>query len=185
MKITRFEFKLSSTVRAGSKKHGIKGLEILIDALDLINDNITLNVVGGASKDGSTYENIQSYAQNLKINFHGRVAHDRLVDHYGSAGIIVIPSYYESFGLVGLEAMASARPVIGFDDTGLAETVGNDAGILVRRSEQNLAHAIAYLIRNKEKRYELGLRGRNKAIRYRWRRIAGIYRKTYETIAKT
>jgi D-inositol-3-phosphate glycosyltransferase len=163
----------------------IKGLEVLIDALKLVGRDVRLNVIGGASKDRSSYESITSYGRNLRINFKGRVAHDRLVHHYRTAGIVVIPSYYESFGLVGLEAMASARPVIGFDDTGLVETVGSDAGILVSRNEHNLAHAISYLIHNKERRYELGLRGRDKAVRYSWRAIAGIYRKIYEAITKT
>jgi D-inositol-3-phosphate glycosyltransferase len=163
----------------------IKGLEVLIDALSLVERDVTLNVIGGASKDRSAYVNLQSYGRNQKIDFKGRVAHERLVHHYSAAGIVVIPSYYESFGLVGLEAMASARPVIAFDDTGLVETVGKDAGILVSRNEQNLARAISYLIRNKERRYELGLRGRKKAVKYSWRTIAAIYRKTYEAIAKT
>jgi len=162
----------------------IKGLEVLIDALRLVDRDVALNVIGGASKDRSAYVNIKSYAHNLKIDFKGRVAHERLIDHYATAGIVIIPSYYESFGLVGLEAMASARPVIGFDDTGLVETVGNDAGILVSRNEQNLARAIDFLIRNKEHRHELGLRGRNKALRYSWRAIASIYRRTYEAIAQ-
>lgn len=162
----------------------IKGLEVLIDALGLVDRDITLNVVGGAAKDRSAYVSLKSYGRNLQINFKGRVAHEHLVHHYSAAGIVVIPSYYESFGLVGLEAMASARPVIAFDDTGLLETVGNDAGILVSRNEKNLARAISYLIRNKEQRYELGLRGRKKAVTYDWRAIAAIYRKTYEAIAK-
>lgn len=163
----------------------IKGLEVLMDALTLVDGDITLNVVGGASKDRSAYTNIRSYGRDMNINFKGRVPHERLAEHYGSAGIVVIPSYYESFGLVGLEAMASARPVIGFDDTGLVETVGSDAGILVGRNERNLARAISYLIRNKERRYELGINGRKKAVRYSWQAIADIYRSIYETIAKT
>jgi D-inositol-3-phosphate glycosyltransferase len=163
----------------------IKGLEVLIDALRLIDSDIALNVIGGASKDRSAYANIKSYAHDLKINFKGRVAHDQLIGHYATAGIVIIPSHYESFGLVGLEAMASARPVIGFDDTGLVETVGNDAGILVNRNEQNLARAIDFLIRNKDRRHELGLRGREKALHYSWRTIASIYRQAYEAIAQT
>ncbi len=162
----------------------IKGLEVLIDALSLVDRDVTLNVVGGAAKDRSAYVDLKSYGRNQQINFKGRVSHDRLVHHYSAAGIVVIPSYYESFGLVGLEAMASARPVIGFDDTGLVETIGNDAGILVSRNEKNLARAISYLIRNKERRYELGIAGRKKAVAYDWRAIAAIYRKTYEAIAK-
>lgn len=98
--------------------------------------------------------------------------------------MVIMPSFYESFGLVALEAMSSARPVIGFNDTGLLETVGDTAGILVPRNERALARAITQLLHDDSLSAMLGARGRARALRYDWRRIAAAYRAVYEAISK-
>lgn len=162
----------------------IKGLDLLIDAIRLYNKDVKLNIVGGPSKGEDNYENIKSYASGLRINFTGRIKHNQLIEYYSKAAMVIVPSYYESFGLVGLEAMASARPVIGFKDTGLAETVGKDAGILVERSERKLARAITHLMECPELRYNIGLTGRKKALLYDWQNIARLYCDIYEEISK-
>ncbi len=162
----------------------IKGLDLLIDSLRLLKRDIKLDIIGGPSKDKNNLESIKSYAENLPVNFLGPVKHEKLNRYYKEASILVVPSYYESFGLVALEAMASARPVIGFEDTGLAETVGADAGILVKRNEQNLAQAISYLIENKELRHRLGETGRKKALNFEWNGIAWKYLRVYEKISE-
>lgn len=162
----------------------IKGLDLLIESLRLIENKVMLNIVGGPSKGEENFEDVKSYAQDLDVNFVGQIAHERLSEYYQNAGIVVIPSYYESFGLVGLEAMASARPVIGFHDTGLAETVGSDAGLLVERNEKRLAQAIVRLIENQELRHQMGMNGRKKAKTFDWSHIVAKYIKTYEEISK-
>ncbi len=162
----------------------IKGLDILIESLRLIKDKVNLDIVGGPSKSEEIYENIRSYARDLKVNFIGPIRHEHLAAYYRNAGIIVVPSYYESFGLVGLEAMASARPVIGFEDTGLSETVGKNAGILVKRNKQNLTRAIIHLLENQKLRHRMGTTGRKKALLFSWQNIAERYFQTYEKINK-
>ncbi|KPK71466.1 hypothetical protein AMJ87_07115 [candidate division WOR_3 bacterium SM23_60] len=162
----------------------LKGLEVLIDAVHMLNGNVRLDVVGGPSHKQGTLASIKSYARDVRISFAGPVNHNELTGYYERAAMVILPSYYESFGLVALEAMASARPVIGFEDTGLSETVGNRAGILVKRNTRALARAIAFLINNKTARHNLGNRGCRAVQKYDWSRIARVYLKTYEEIAK-
>ena len=162
----------------------IKGLDVLIDALRIIGKEIHLDIVGGASKGIKNLESIKAYAGDLPVHFLGPVKHEELSTYYQHASILVVPSYYESFGLVALEAMASARPVIGFRDTGLAETVGDDAGILVERNAKNLGKAIEYLVDRRELCFKLGIKGRKKAIGFSWQHIAREYKDTYEAICK-
>lgn len=162
----------------------IKGLEFLIDALRILKGELRLDVIGGPSKRQVSLESIKSYAKGLRVNFLGRINHDELSDHYRTAAMVIIPSYYESFGLIALEAMASARPVIGFKDTGLLETVGDKAGILVKRNEYELARAVEYLLKNKNIRHKLGANGRKNVSDYRWEDIARHYFITYENIIK-
>jgi glycosyltransferase involved in cell wall biosynthesis len=162
----------------------IKGLEVLIDALELLNRDVHLDIVGGPSQKQGTLESIKSYAEGLRVSFTGPVNHNELAHYYERAAMVIMPSYYESFGLVALEAMASARPVIGFADTGLSETVGTRAGILVERNTRELARAIAFLLDNKAARHDLGNRGSTAVKNYDWSRIARAYERTYEEIAK-
>jgi len=160
----------------------IKGLDVLIDALRFMNCNTELTVVGGAAKDKNTFDSIRTYARGLPVNFIGTVPHESLGTHYRSSSLVIIPSYYESFGLVALEAMASGRPVIGFNDTGLMEIVGDSGGLLIRRNERILARTIEHLLKDETTGMDLGARGRIKALLYDWSNIVSIYRATYETI---
>lgn len=160
----------------------IKRLDVLIDALRYLDRGIELTVAGGPARDEHTYESIQTYARGLPIDFIGTVPHAQLDRLYRASSIVIMPSFYESFGLVALEAMSSARPVIGFQGTGLAETVGDAAGILVRHSERSLARAIDHILRNDTLGMALGMRGRSRALRFDWRHIAARYRTTYEAI---
>jgi D-inositol-3-phosphate glycosyltransferase len=160
----------------------IKGLHLLIDALRLVKRDINLTVVGGPSKGARNFESIMTYAAGMPVEFVGQVKHEILAEYYSKTSMLVVPSYYESFGLVGLEAMASARPVVGFSHTGLKETVSNDAGFLVRMGARNLAKAIDRLANDSELRYTLGANGRRKARAYDWSIIARRYRRLYEKI---
>jgi D-inositol-3-phosphate glycosyltransferase len=162
----------------------IKGIHFLVDALRLIKSDATLTLVGGPSKGSATLEGIRTYAAGLpiRVEFAGPVAHDRLAGFYNRAAMLAVPSHYESFGLVGLEAMASARPVVGFSHTGLQETVGPDAGILVNMGVASLARAIETLLLDHDLRGRLGRRGVRKALAFDWSRIARVYQGVYERI---
>ncbi len=163
----------------------IKGLDILLDALRLLKRDLRLDIIGGPSQKQGDLESIKSYAEGLRVHFSGPIGHDQLSDCYQKTAMVILPSYYESFGLVALEAMASARPVIGFQDTCLSETIGSRAGILVERSTRELARTIAFLIDNKTVRHNLGVNGRKNVFNYQWIRIAQDYLKTYEKIIKS
>lgn len=162
----------------------IKGLDLLIDTVRRMKRDIKVKVVGGPSKDVEYLDSLKDSAKDLNIRFVGPVKQNLLCDYYLRAGMVIIPSYYESFGLVGLEAMAAARPVIGFEDTGLSETVGKDAGILVPRGVNHLTHAINLLIDNRELRHALGRKGRQKAVQFSWAKISKGYLKTYGNITE-
>lgn len=162
----------------------IKGLHVLIDALRLLELDTELTVVGGPAQDKDTYERIQTYARGLPVQFVGIVPHESLSGYYRSSSVVIIPSFYESFGLVALEAMASARPVIAFNDTGLKEIIGDYAGVLIRRNEKILARTIQKVLQDENAVTHLGAQGRIKALRYDWSSIASRYRMTYEKIVE-
>jgi D-inositol-3-phosphate glycosyltransferase len=162
----------------------IKGLNVLIDALRFLEHDTQLTVVGGPAQDKQTYEGIKTYSRGLPVHFAGTVPHETLSACYRSASIVIIPSFYESFGLVALEAMSSARPVIAFNDTGLKEIIGNNAGVLIRRNERTLARTIKRMLQDENIVIDLGEKGRMKAMHFDWSYISLRYRMTYEKIIK-
>ena len=159
----------------------VKGIELLIESLKFIKGDFTLDIAGGPSKDISYYNDIRSNTSRYPIRFLGKVPHKELYKLYQDSCMLVIPSYYESFGLVALEAMSCGRSVVGFSDTYLSEVIGKKAGLFVDRNTRKLAGAINFLLSNTSKRYDFGRVARRRALGYSWketsRRYIEIYRK--------
>ena len=96
----------------------LKGLDRLIDALALLKPrqpDIELVLVGGDGPGADSTRNLQRRAARLNldqhIHFAGRVPHHALGRYYAAADALVLPSQYESFGLVVPEALACGLPV--------------------------------------------------------------------------
>ena len=83
-----------------------------------------------------------------------------------SAGIVVVPSLGEGFGMVALEAMERGRPVIASDVGGLPEiVVHGETGLIVPRGDHEaLAAAIAELARDPQRAAAMGRAGRKRAV---------------------
>lgn len=103
-----------------------------------------------------------------RIHRLGHVPWERLLSLYGKAALCVLPSYYETFGLSALEAMAFGLPVVALSAGALPEMVEDQVtGILVPpRDEAALAKAIARLLKDPELRHRLGESGRRAAQRF-------------------
>lgn len=107
-------------------------------------------------------------AEIAALGLQGRVlmpgATTRIMDEYRSAGIFVLPSRFESFGLVTGEALAAGLPAVGFADcSGTNEIIADgDNGLLVRGSNRvaALADALAGLMGSPSERARLGAAGR-------------------------
>jgi type III pantothenate kinase len=91
-----------------------------------------------------------------------------------AATLMVCVPWYEPFGIVALEAMACALPVVASAVGGLRETIVDGAtGVLVPpRDPARLAEAAGALLNDPARRAALGRAGRRRACRlYDWRRI--------------
>jgi glycosyltransferase involved in cell wall biosynthesis len=120
-----------------------KGIETLVRAFALLKEqgvkNLKLVIVGGSSPqmpDGAERTRIEGIVNELGLHsdvlFAGQIGHDILPLYYTAADVCVIPSHYEPFGLVAIEAMACGTPVVASDVGGLKFTIiPEETGLLV------------------------------------------------------
>jgi glycosyltransferase involved in cell wall biosynthesis len=85
-------------------------------------------------------------------------------DWYAAADVVVVPSRWEGMALVPLEAMASERPVVGFDVAGLAESIGDAGAVVPRGDVRGLAREVATRLGNPQLALREGRRGRVRAV---------------------
>src|SRR3712207_9303217 len=94
--------------------------------------------------------------------------------YYSAADITIMPSHYESFGLVAVESMASGTPVIASNVGGLSYTVKDgETGFLVPEENHfKLAEQVHTLLKNPDLRQRMGEQATMHAQQYSWRNIA-------------
>ena len=109
------------------------------------------------------------------VTFLGKREQETLPYHYSAAEVCVVPSHYESFGMVALEAMACGTPVIASRVGGLTFTVQDGrTGFLVPSDDpETLAEKLALLLSDEGLRQQMGLRAADLSSRYGWPRVAG------------
>ena len=162
----------------------LKGVEVAIRALALLRDraheDVRLLIVGEDSRDGdeSEKDRLKEVAAAAgvrdRVDFLGSMAHHELPFFYSAADVCVMPSYSESFGLVGLEAQACGRPVVGSGVTGLRSVVRDEVtGYLLDSHDPAMyAERIGRLLDNPELALQMGRHGRLLAQRFSWTRTA-------------
>lgn len=135
---------------------GEKGLDTLIKAFSMRfkNENVRL-VIGG---DGSQREWLEGIAKSesveKQVTFTGALSREEVASWMNKCHAFVLPSRYETFGVVYIEALASGKPVIGTFNGGAEDIVTKDVGILVEIDNiKDLSNAMDH-IRKNNKEYE-------------------------------
>ncbi len=167
---------------AGSTQNYRKGYDFLpkiIDKLNLIKDKYNLIIVG-QKEDESLFNN----NSNIKyINFLNDDESRKIL--YSAADLIIAPSRSEAFGLVVAEAGSCQVPSIGFENTGVAETIlHKQSGYLSKKNDlDDFVQGINWFFENEEKFSELGKNSRNHIIKnFSSNTIAKEYIKIYQNI---
>lgn len=165
-----------------------KGFQLALDALPgLIRrlGDVRFLVAGSGTHEGE----LRKQAERLGLMEHGTflgwIGDDVLHSLYRIADLTVVPSIYEPFGIVALEAMASGCPCIVADTGGLREVVPNhDVGLRFKtRSPRSLSHWITRVLTDHELRERLVAEASEHVLRFDWSDIAGQTAGLYRRLA--
>ncbi len=166
----------------------LKGIDVLLRAAASLEGPYRLLVVGGDAKDSERTDELRSLAAELgiesNVTFRDAVPHDELPAYYNAADVCAVPSYYESFGLVAVEAMACGVPVVASRVGGLKETVkdGRTGYLVPWRCAEPFSERLDLLLRNEPLRRSLGREARAAAERYRWSAVAARVEDVYHEL---
>ncbi len=178
----------------------LKGIDLLLRAFAVLlagwerEPKPHLTVVGGLRRsagvdpDRKERHSLRRLAASLgiasQVEFRDAVAHDKLPTYYAAADVVVVPSTYESFGLVALEAMACGTPVIASRVGGLQWTVRDGAtGFLVRqRDPEAFASAMGRLLRDEDLRARMSEEAAHVASAFSWEGVASRILAVYEEL---
>lgn len=163
--LTRIPDRGSKSIRAlfVGRLEARKGICQLFDAIPTVlklHPTTIFEIAGADSPDGTGTSFTESFRKknsdfvNERVVFHGRLEQSELDALRNQCHFAVLPSLYESFGLVHVEAMAHGMPVVAFDISATREVVEDGVtGILVAsRTSSELATAMCRLIADSDLR---------------------------------
>jgi D-inositol-3-phosphate glycosyltransferase len=168
----------------------LKGTETLLRALALVRrqepglvKDVCLSIIGGDPAQDSElelreFERLQALRSDLGIDemvtFLGAKDQDTLVYYYSAAEMVVMPSHYESFGMVAIEAMACGTPVIASDVGGLSFSIedGFNGYLVPGQDYKAMADKVRLLLKYPDLGDQLGEQARTWVQRYSWVNIA-------------
>ena len=196
--VARAELGLSQTSRvvlAVCRIQRLKGLDILVRALaQLLRPGgvpgVEFLVAGGVEQASEEVGRLRALAEELgvggRLRFLGAVPHERLPLYYAAADVVAVPSLYESFGLVAVEAMATGVPVVASRVGGLTTTVedGRTGYLVPWHCPEPFAERIELLLRNEPLRRSMGEAAARSMHRYAWGAVASELRALYAELMR-
>lgn len=176
----------------------LKGLDMLLYAVKLLlqrrpDIKFSLWIVGGnvSPKPKLWNKHLKEIWQLRQIlglvetvKFVGQKPQRKLPYYYNAAEMVIMPSHYESFGMVALEAMACGIPIIASNAAGVSSLLGTHFKPLVTSVNNPLllSQQIEEVLENKKLRMEMSKEERIKAAPLSWQlitqKIAAVYQKT-------
>ena len=157
----------------------IKGLDLLLQSVAAMEEtHIKALIVGGNMEQEAEVVRLKEMAQSLGIEesleFVGLVDQRELPVYYNAADVCLVPSYYESFGLVALEALACGTPVVASRVGGLSGVVhhGRTGYLVSGRCPEPYADSVEMIFSNKALQKSMGRAARERAEGMGWEQVA-------------
>ncbi len=162
-----------------------KGLDVLLDALAASTCLWKLLVVGD-DELGTHRQQARALGIERNVVFAGR--QEAVEQYFAAADVFVMPTRYEPFGLVVLEAMASGLPVITSACAGAASLIrdGIDGFLLEAPQDRDeLLRCVTTLANDAELREAMGARARETAVGCTWEAAVAAHRELYQAVIRT
>jgi glycosyltransferase involved in cell wall biosynthesis len=163
-----------------------KGLLTLLEALPVVlahRPDARLTVIGRSHYSEGAKRLAERLGVSGRCDFLGAVSHRALLDHYGTASVLAMPSLMEAFGIPYLEAMSCGLPVVATACEGPDEFLRHEENALVTApgDAASLAGALVRLLGDQALRDRLRAGGRQTSLRFTPARMAtetlAVYRK--------
>jgi glycosyltransferase involved in cell wall biosynthesis len=168
-----------------TRLHPVKGVDVAIRALARLPDKRAVLRIIGEGKEPYVGQ-LRSLANELgvadRIEWAGKVPRERLPDDYRQADLLLVPSRYEAFGIVLIEAMAAGLPIVASNVGGIPHVTceGKCAKLVEPECPEAFAAAIAALANDPREAERLRREGAKRAFDFdaecgvaRW---LGLYR---------
>ena len=168
----------------------LKGLDLLVETVAQMDseDGARVMVVGADVNGGQEMDRVKQLAKERdlenQIDFVGQVDHMELPLYYNAADVCVVPSYYESFGLVALESMACGTPVVATRVGGLSTIVqhGRTGYFKPWRCPDAFANSVEMIISSDGLKQSMGEAARRRAEAMGWDNVAAIMWNEYAAL---
>ncbi len=164
-----------------------KNLVGLVKAFGILKNKYKLNyqlVLGG--KEDPYYPEVRKTWEKLGLKKEiirtGFIKQEELPLFYNAAKLFIIPSFYEGFGLIGLEAMACGTPVVSSNKTSLPEVLGDAAIYFNPNNPEEMAEKMKLVLTDKKLYNELREKGFKQIRKYSWKRMGKETMMIYEKI---
>ena len=171
----------------------IKGLDLLVETAAQMDseDGVRMIVVGADVNGDREMDRVRQLAREKdledKIDFVGQVDHDDLPLYYNAADVCVVPSYYESFGLVALESMACGPPVVATRVGGLSTIIhhGSTGYLKSWRCPEAFANSVEMIISSNGLQQSMGEAARKRAEGMGWDNAAALISVEYSALTSS
>jgi D-inositol-3-phosphate glycosyltransferase len=179
----------------------LKGIDTLIEAIGLVRQSgvldkqccVCVSIIGGEPQASPAEMTVEmSRLQDLRneyglsdlVTFLGRRSQDTLPYYYSAANAVVMPSHYESFGMVALEAMACGTPVVASQVGGLAYLIqdGVNGFHIPVEDPEALAQRLINLLDDPELQTRMSQQAADFAKAYAWEKITARMIDLYQDV---
>ncbi len=173
----------------------LRAVALLRDEGSGLLDDVCMCVIGGEITNGEAHDPEITRLMVLRdrlgleerVTFLGARDQDVLQYYYGAAEALIMPSDYESFGMVALEAMACGTPVIASEVGGLAFLIedGVNGFHVPTREPAALADRMRIILTDAARQAQISSAARHTAIDYAWPLIADRLLNVFEDVVHT
>jgi len=158
----------------------LKGIDQLLRAMTYLQNShgLRLVIIGGDEHSQDEMERLQKLSRDLHIQdsvtFLGLIKQEELPCFYSAANACIVPSYYESFGLVALESLACGTPVVATNVGGIKSVIqqGETGYVVIDNTPRRLADKIALLLSKPSPDMKSALSIRELVTGFNWSSIA-------------